>query len=210
MIEIIYRGGSSLIVSNSNSKLVINPNRQFVGLDNLDVNGLVQVATESNLMLESKDSVLNIDQPGEYEVLDFSVKGFEIKSRIDAEGTNSTSYLIRSEGFKIAMVANVDEDSFDQMSEELALVDVLILPVGGGGYTLDFKMASKLVKLIEPKVVVPIHYAESKLKYEVPQDDLGLFEKEVSLPVQAVDSLKLRRVADLPEELSLYKLKLVI
>lgn len=210
MIEIIYRGGSSLVISNSSSKLIINPNRQLVGLDNLDVNGLVQVATESNLMLESKDSVLNIDQPGEYEVLDFSVKGFEMKSRIDAEGTNSTSYLIRSEGFKIAMVANVDEDSFDQMSEELALVDVLILPVGGGGYTLDFKMASKLVKLIEPKVVVPIHYAESKLKYEVPQDDLELFEKEVSLPVQAADSLKLRRAADLPEELSLYKLKLVI
>ena len=210
MIEIIYRGGSSLIVSNSSSKLIINPNRQLVGLDNLDVNGLVQVATESNLMLESKDSVLNIDQPGEYEVLDFSVKGFEMKSRIDAEGTNSTSYLIRSEGFKIAMVANVDEDSFDQMSEELALVDVLILPVGGGGYTLDFKMASKLVKLIEPKVVVPIHYAESKLKYEVPQDDLELFEKEVSLPTQTVDSLKLRRLADLPEELSLCKLKLVV
>ncbi len=48
------------------------------------------------------------------------------------------------------------------------MVDLLIVPVGGNGYTVDPVGAMKLIKAIEPKLVVPSHYADKALKYPVP------------------------------------------
>jgi L-ascorbate metabolism protein UlaG (beta-lactamase superfamily) len=52
------------------------------------------------------------------------------------------------------------------------MVDVVVVPVGGSGYTLDGVGALKVLKQIEPKVVIPTHYADKALKYEVPQASL--------------------------------------
>ena len=52
------------------------------------------------------------------------------------------------------------------------MVDVLFVPVGGNGYTLDAIGALKIIKKIEPKIIIPTHYADKAIKYEVPQADL--------------------------------------
>jgi L-ascorbate metabolism protein UlaG (beta-lactamase superfamily) len=37
--------------------------------------------------------------------------------------------------------------------------DIVILPVGGT-YTMDINEAAKAVKLIKPKIAIPIHYGD--------------------------------------------------
>ena len=49
---------------------------------------------------------------------------------------------------------------------KLGLLDILIIPIGGGGYTLDANDAAKLIRKIDPKVVMPIHYADKALNYQ--------------------------------------------
>jgi L-ascorbate metabolism protein UlaG (beta-lactamase superfamily) len=44
--------------------------------------------------------------------------------------------------------------------------------VGGNNYTLDGAGALKVIKQIEPKIIIPTHYADSRLKYPVPQAEL--------------------------------------
>jgi L-ascorbate metabolism protein UlaG (beta-lactamase superfamily) len=73
------------------------------------------------------------------------------------------------------------------------MVDVLFIPVGGNGYTLDGIGALKVIKKIGPSIVVPTHYAAKGIKYEVPQADLSEVRKTISLePVEELDQLKLK------------------
>jgi L-ascorbate metabolism protein UlaG (beta-lactamase superfamily) len=84
----------------------------------------------------------------------------------------------------------------------LGVIDILILPIGGGGYTLDAVDAAKVIRMIDPKVVVPVHYADSALHYEVPQDELQLFIDELGAPVETVSKYKVKQLAAVPNSLS--------
>jgi L-ascorbate metabolism protein UlaG (beta-lactamase superfamily) len=63
------------------------------------------------------------------------------------------------------------------------MVDVAVVPVGGSGFTLDGAGALKVIKQIEPKVVIPTHYADKALKYEVPQAELADAVKNMGMEI---------------------------
>ena len=87
----------------------------------------------------------------------------------------------------------------EQQYEDLGSIDILIIPIGGSGYTLDGVEAQKLIKEIEPKIVIPTHYDDGKTKYEVPQADLKEALKLLSIePNETLESLKIK-----PNELNL-------
>ena len=49
-----------------------------------------------------------------------------------------------------------------------------------------------------------VHYADTKLRYEVAQDDLSVFQQALGVPVaDAVSKLKLKSTAALPPSLTL-------
>jgi L-ascorbate metabolism protein UlaG (beta-lactamase superfamily) len=91
------------------------------------------------------------------------------------------------------------------MLEAISVVDILILPVGGYGYTLEPKEAVDLVRAIEPKAVIPTHYAEEGVHYEVPQAPLAEFLKELGATQETLPKLKLK-AAQLPDILTVYEL----
>jgi len=73
------------------------------------------------------------------------------------------------------------------------MIDVLVVPVGGNGYTVDPVGALKLIKAIEPKLVVPTHYDDKTLKYPVPQQTLEGALKELGMePKETVAKLRLK------------------
>jgi len=76
-------------------------------------------------------------------------------------------------------------------------VDVLLLPVGGR-YTINGKQAAEVVSLLEPSIVVPMHYALPGLTVELDGPELFLREMGVK-EAQTRDSLSIAREG-LPEE----------
>jgi L-ascorbate metabolism protein UlaG (beta-lactamase superfamily) len=95
----------------------------------------------------------------------------------------------------------------DEQLEALGVVDMVIVPVGGGGLTLDATSAASLVRQIDPKVVIPTHYADGALKYEMPQEPLETFVKELGSPVEAVGvKYKLKGVSSLPAVLTVIEI----
>jgi L-ascorbate metabolism protein UlaG (beta-lactamase superfamily) len=79
----------------------------------------------------------------------------------------------------------------DAELEAIGIVDVMFVPVGGSGYTLDAAGALQLIKQVEPKLVVPTHYAAQGLNYDVPQAELsdalhtlGMEPKETATKLQ--------------------------
>ena len=81
----------------------------------------------------------------------------------------------------------------DDQLEKLAVVDILVLPVGGHGYTLEAVDAVKLIIEIEPNIVIPSPYSDAKIAYEVEQAPLEEFLKSFGVTeVEPLDVLKLK------------------
>jgi L-ascorbate metabolism protein UlaG (beta-lactamase superfamily) len=81
-------------------------------------------------------------------------------------------------------LGNVAPKVSEDQLEEIGVIDILIIPVGGNGYTLDATSAATIVRQVEPKVIIPVHYADEGLKYEVSQDNVDVFIKELAAPVE--------------------------
>lgn len=204
MFDIEYKGGNGIVVTTKKTSLVIDPKVSLVGLKDLSVKDAVELATEARFLLNDPAARLVLEGPGEYEVGDFSIRGVAAQRHIDTEQDEkrATIYRIEVGDVRIALLGNIDATLSDDQLEALGVVDILLVPVGGGGYTLDATSAATLARHIGPKVVIPIHYADSALSYEVPQDDVEVFTKELAAPVESVAKYKLKSAAGLPEVLT--------
>lgn len=206
MFDIEYKGGNTVVIATKKSKLITDPKLSVVGLKDIDPKGALALATEARFAVESKDATLLLDSPGEYEVGDFSIRGIAARRHLDSEGMKSTIYRVEIGESRIAILGNIDPKLSEDQLEAIGVVDIVIIPVGGGGYTLDATAAAHLVRQIDAKVVIPIHYADSGVKYEVPQDDFEVFHKELGGTVEEIDKLKVKALSSLPLVLTIYKL----
>lgn len=204
MFEIEYKGANSVIISTKKSTAVLDPKLSLVGLKDISTKDAVELATEARFALNNENARLNIEGPGEYGVGEFDIKGIAAQRHLDSESEPfaSTIYRVEVNETRIAVVGNIYEKLSETQLEEIGLVDILILPVGGNGYTLDATGAATLTRSIDPKVVIPIHYAESGINYEVPQDILETFVKELGAPVEETAKFKLKQGAPLPAVLT--------
>ncbi|MGI9028085.1 MAG: MBL fold metallo-hydrolase [Candidatus Saccharimonadales bacterium] len=168
--------------------------------DNLAALGGKSVASPKDIVLSTgsaelpADAHFKINQPGEYEVSDISVQGIAARSHMDEEKQHSaTMYRIIIDGVRIVVTGHIYPELNDVQLEALGTVDILFVPVGGHGYTLDAIGAQKIVKDIEPKVVIPTHYDSKSLKFEVPQSPLDDAVKILGMEVfDTLDSLKMK------------------
>jgi len=206
MFEVEYKGANTVVISTKKGTIVTDPQLSLVGLKDVTTKDAIELSTEARFALNSENARLTIEGPGEYGIADFDIHGIAAQRHLDADGKASTIYRIEAGEIRVALVGNIYEKLSEAQLEEIGLVDVLIIPVGGNGYTLDATGAATLTRLIDPKIVVPIHFADSAIKYEVPQDDLETFAKELGVPVEEAPKLKLKTAAALPEALTIYKL----
>ena len=205
MFEIEYKGGNGIVISTKKSTAVIDPKLSVVGLKDLSVKDTVQIATEERFLVEDRTSRINIEGPGEYEIGDFSIRGISASRHIDdPKGeAKATIYRVEIGDVRLAILGNVAPKLSEDQQEMIGVIDILILPVGGSGYTLDATSATSIVRQIDPKVVIPTHYADSGLHYEVPQDSIDTFIKELGLQPEIAAKYKVKSAAALPEVLTL-------
>lgn len=209
MTEIEYFGGNCIKITSKEQTIVVDPKRSVFGLGDIFSDGMIELSTEIRLSTRNSKAFLQINGPGEYEVADFSVRGFPANRQTDFNNEHSvTNYTIVSDGINIVIVGNIANELSESQLEELGVADILIIPVGGGGYTLDAKVAGDIVAKIDPRLVIPVHYGQEGLKYEVPQDGFDRFANELGTPIQEVDKYRIKKVDSLPESLEIVKLKL--
>ncbi|MEI6228592.1 MAG: MBL fold metallo-hydrolase [Candidatus Saccharibacteria bacterium] len=196
MFELEYKGANGVIITTKKAKLVIDPKLSIVGLKDIPTKDVVELATEERFSSSNLDASLMIEGPGEYGVAGLDIKGIACQRHLDAEseGLKSTIYRIEIGDLRVGLIGNIYEKLSDEQLEELGLIDILIIPVGGNGYTLDATGAASLVRLIDPKIVIPVHYADSAIKYEVPQAELGVFVSELGAPLETVSKYKLKQL----------------
>jgi L-ascorbate metabolism protein UlaG (beta-lactamase superfamily) len=204
MFDIEYKGANALIIATKKSTVMIDPRLSLVGLKDLAVKESVEIATEARLATNNTDAQLLVEGPGDYEIGDFSIHGVRATRHLDtsADEPVATVYRIEVGDVRIALIGNIAPKLSENQLEELGVIDILIGPVGGNGYTLDGTSAAALVRQIDPKAVIPTHYADNALKYEVPQDALETFVKELGAPVEMVAKYKIKSASTLPAVLT--------
>jgi len=121
-----------------------------------------------------------VSRPGEYEingVLIIGIATFHDADKGEKRGKN-TVYLIEVDEVSICHLGDLGHVLTAQQVEEIGNVDVLLLPVGGVS-TINASMAAEVVRQLEPKVVVPMHYKTLALSRDL--EPVEGFLKEVGV-----------------------------
>ncbi len=134
--------------------------------------------------------------PGEYEIGSVFITGIPTPSR---DGKfNNVIYVFDFNGLTVAHLGDIGEVPSQRQIEDLELVNVLLVPVGGGS-SLNAARAAELVSMIEPNVVIPMHYQLPGLKTKL--DPLDRFLKEMGATDAKQDtSFKVSGPDGLPDE----------
>ncbi len=192
-MEIQFYGANCVRLSSKKANVIIDDTLADLGLKSVTKAGDIALFTgpHAEPTVETK---LVVDQPGEYEVSDTSIQGIAMRAHIDeASKQTATMYKIMGDDVSVVVVGHVFPELSDVQLESLGTVDVLIIPVGNSGYTLDGVGALSLIKKIEPKLVIPTHYADKALKYPVPQVELTEALKGLAMdPKETVPKIKIK------------------
>lgn len=209
MFDVEYKGANAVIFTTRKTRVVFDPKVSLAGGSDVATTGDIAVATEERFLVEGAKARLGFDGPGEYEAADIALKGVAAQRHIDTpeQGRQAVIYRLTIGDVRVAIVGNVASKLTETQLEELGVVDIVVIPVGGGGYTLDPTDAATMVRQIEPRAVVPVHYADAGLKYEVPQEECDVFVKELGVNViEAGPKWKVKGAASVPTQLSVVKI----
>lgn len=124
-----------------------------------------------------------VEGPGEYEISDIFVTGFETKSLINGKEYFNTIYKIRFEGMVIVFCGVLSEDLDSKIKEQIQEPDLLFVPIEGSN-TIDPVKAHKLATTLEAHAVIPMDYDKA---------NLAQFLKESGEDVKPVDKITLKK-----------------
>lgn len=191
-MDLQFYGANCISLNYKGAKVVVDDNLAALGAKS--VVGANDVALFTGEHSEPPKARLVFDGPGEYEVADVSIIGIPARSHMEEEGKlNATMFKLIAGDQSVLITGHVYPELDDKQLEAISTVDVMVVPVGGNGYTVDPIGALKLIKEIEPKLVIPTHYSDKSLKYPVPQQSLADALKEMSMePKETVSKLKLK------------------
>lgn len=202
-MDIQFHGANCITLGVKQTRVVIDDNLTELGAKSVTKPGDIVLQTGEAKVAANAAKIV-IDQPGEYEVSGIHIYGIPARAHMDEEGKKSaTIYKILADDLRILVVGHVYPELTDTQLESIGMVDIMIIPVGGNGYTLDGVGALKLAKEIEPKLVIPTHYEDKGLNYPMPQQPLETALKGLAMEAkETVTKLKIKP-ADLAENTQL-------
>jgi L-ascorbate metabolism protein UlaG (beta-lactamase superfamily) len=124
-----------------------------------------------------------IEGAGEFEIGGVFITGVQTDGsgsgrKKNDKSAKNTLYVFDYDGITVAHLGDLKQVPTQTEIEALGTVNVALVPVGGGG-SLNAAKAAEMVSLLEPNLVVPMHYAtpDSKISLET----LNKFLKEMGL-----------------------------
>lgn len=93
--------------------------------------------------------------PGEYSIHGVNLMAIEATGKHKKE---NIIFVLEAEDIRIAHLGVLTEELTSKQQESIDGVDILMIPVGGGGESIDGKQAAKIARNIAPKIVIPMYY----------------------------------------------------
>jgi L-ascorbate metabolism protein UlaG (beta-lactamase superfamily) len=199
-MELIWYGLSCFrLAGRGQASIITDPYNGAVGLPALKLRGDVVTISHDAKGHNYASAVSGrshaLTGPGEYEIGGVFITG--ITTTEEAEATQNIIYLFDYGGLTVAHLGDIAKVPTQTQIEALEQVDVLLVPVGGGN-SLNAAQASEIVSMLEPSIVIPMHYKLPNLKLKLESVERFLNEMGSSAPEEEA-TLKIT-AGSLPEE----------
>ena len=135
---------------------------------------------ENHSYTQAVRDAYEIRGPGEYEVAGVSVIGIPTfhDSEKGAKQGRNTVFLIEIDDVRVCHLGDLGHSLEDSEAEGISSPDVLLVPVGGRN-AITAAQAAQVVRQLEPRYVVPMHYAIPGIRLGL--DPLDRFLKEMGV-----------------------------
>ncbi len=192
-MQLSWHGNYTVKITSKDTVLVLDPSSKIkanvISLSNPsdpDMSNVTGATPETTI----------IDTPGEYSLKQFVLHSIGWNTE---DGTERSIQRWMIEDMVILYLGALNRPLTEAELRELELVaiDILIIPVGGGS-GLTAAQAMKAITTIEPRVVVPIHYAYQGSKEKL--DSLKAFAEEAGISVSAGEKKAILKKSKLPNE----------
>lgn len=207
-MEITWYGHSCFRLTERNYATVVTDpfDNKSIGYDALKLRSdIVTVSHEMpghNNIDAVKGTSHVINGPGEFEIGGVFITGVQSEGggggrKKKDNAPRNTVYVFDYDGITVAHLGDLKQTPTQSEIESLGTVNVVLVPVGGGG-ALNAAKAAEVISLIEPNLVIPMHYSTPDARLSL--DSLNKFLKEMGLSkVETQPSVKVTR-SGLPNE----------
>ena len=168
---ITYHGGQCFKVSFGSTTLAFDPISKQSKLPTAKFGADIALVSTWHPDCNGVDQVTHagkqpflVDGPGEYEIGEVTVRGFETPTELGGAGARNTVYQVRLEDMNLLFLGALSAaESLDQsILGDIAEVDILFLPIGGNT-VMEVPEASKLAVKLEANLVIPMRFDERSL-----------------------------------------------
>lgn len=102
-----------------------------------------------------------LTRPGEYEIRGVSIVG--VQAAHDAEGGRkrgrNIAWMVHVEDISVCHLGDLGHPLTPDQAQAIGTIDILLVPVGGHN-TINASQAAEIVTTLEPRVVIPMHFAQ--------------------------------------------------
>lgn len=206
-MEITWYGHACFELKNNTTTIITDPFDHTLGVKLPELTAdIVTVSHDNprhNATGEISGQFKTLDQPGEYELGGVFITGYAIHpphpTAKDPLAKRNLVFVYEFDDLTICHLGDIRHVPTQSQVEAFANVDVLLIPVGDGR-SLNAAQAAEVIGVIEPAMVIPMHYQIPGIA--IPLDPLDKFLKEIGLSSQLQPQAKLKISRDtLPEQI---------
>ncbi len=161
-----------------------------VSHDHFDHNAVYRVKVKREVLKYPTDKIIGN--------VKFKSKSFFHDEEMGKKRGRNAVFLIEGEDLRILHLGDLGHIPQEKDLEEFKNIDILLIPVGGY-FTIDSKRADELIKVLDPKVIIPMHYKTNKLEFPISSVDEFLKNKgninklstnEIEITKENIDNFK--------------------
>lgn len=211
MVSFRWFGQACFEIKNSVTIVTDPHDGDSIGLKKPDVEGdIVSISHQhfdhaSGKELVSKKETEVIESSEKLEIKGIKIRGvdsFHDKAEGSKRGKN-VIFVFELDDFKACHLGDLGHKLSVEKIKEIKPVDVLLIPVGGN-YTINAREAVDVVKDLEPKIVIPMHYKVKGLEVDISSEEE--FFKLVKGEGWEIDEKDEANIERLPKEKKVIKL----
>ena len=210
-MTITYHGHSAFKLKGKRGTVITDPYTKEVGFELPTTSADIVTISHDHFDHNAGDQIRGtarrekpfiIDRPGEYEIGGISVFGVPAfhDAVKGAERGKSTIFTILLDDLRICHLGVLGHELTQELVDDIGSVDVLLVPVGGT-FSIGPAQAVKVIRALEPSIVVPMHYRTEAHDQTAFAELLGVeaFLKEYGIDASPEAKLEVE-YGNLPEE----------
>lgn len=196
-MDIIWYGHSCFRISErGQASIVTDPFGEHLGYEmpprlKADIVTISHPAPGHNHVAAFKNVHHVVEGPGEYEIGNVFIVGVATFNPDVEPPRRNVIYVFDYSPLKVAHLGDLDHVPKQSMIDALGQIDIVMVPVGGGS-SLNSSQAAEVVSVLEPSIIIPMHFQTEALR-GLELDPVDRFLKEMG--VNTIEQEEILRVS---------------